>query len=87
MKRLLKCLGQQYVGVRKFEPTGLTIAIILSESHLTAHFTPNGKYGSYIAVNAFTCGRVCETEKAIQYLVDILKPTEVNKQIIERGVR
>jgi S-adenosylmethionine decarboxylase len=76
------------VCIQKFSPFGLTIAVILSESHLTIHCTPNAEGGSsYIAFNCLTCGSVCQPRKALDYMVEILKPTTVYKQYIERGIR
>ena len=74
----------------KFEPTketplGITSAVILEESHITIHtwFQLDG----YIAVDAFTCGPNCKPEKAIEYLIEILKPTKIDIQKIKRGYK
>jgi S-adenosylmethionine decarboxylase len=68
----------------KFEPQGATILVLLSESHLSLHTAPEHQYA---ALDIYTCGNVCDPEKALVFLRDIFKPTEINRQYIERGVR
>jgi len=48
-------------------PPGFTVAILLDESHLTAHYyTEGGK----LALNAFTCGERAKAENAMQFILD-----------------
>lgn len=72
------------VVVRKFEPQGLTIGIILSESHLNLHFSSEL---NFINFDMLTCGSVCNPQLALDFIIEILKPTEIHKQLIIRGVR
>lgn len=69
------------VSTKTFEPQGLTVVITLAESHFSLHSYPEYNYA---AIDAFTCGEVADPEIAIQYLVDILKPQEIEIQRIDR---
>lgn len=65
-----------------FEPTGLTLVILLSESHASIHTYPEKKS---CFVDLFTCGSKCRSEEFDQVLRNYLKPGHVSVQIIERG--
>lgn len=75
------------ICIRPFEPQGLTIAVILSESHLTIHCSPELEPYSFMAVDILTCGDVCNPNDAIDFMIEVLKPKEVHRQYIERGIR
>ncbi len=64
-----------------FNPQGLSIALILSESHLTIHTTPEC---GYAGIDIFTCGKG-NPEVACEYLIDILKPKHVISKRFARG--
>ncbi len=64
-----------------FEPDGLTMAIILSESHASIHTYPEH---SACFVDLFTCGDKCSAERFDESLRAYLKPKKVNKEQIER---
>jgi S-adenosylmethionine decarboxylase len=64
-----------------FEPNGLTMVLLLSESHASIHTYPEH---NACFVDLFTCGHNCSAEKFDQALQDYLKPTKVNKEIITR---
>jgi S-adenosylmethionine decarboxylase proenzyme len=75
--------------VKKFSPYGCTLLFLLEESHISFHtFIENldDLERSYIAIDAFTCSSA-DPELAINYIVEQLKPKEVYKQHIVRGVR
>jgi S-adenosylmethionine decarboxylase len=80
-----KMSGAKILSIQchKFKPQGLTILIALSESHLTIHTSP--EHG-VLNMNIYTCGKICDPEKAYEYMKMILKPTEIHRQVIERGV-
>ncbi len=65
-----------------FSPQGLTIVIVLSESHLTIHTTP--EWG-YAGIDIFTCGEG-KPEAASAYLFEVLKPKNVISQRFQRGI-
>lgn len=69
----------------QFDPNGVTVACILSESHITCHSYPEK---GFIAIDCYTCGEKCEPEVAIQYCIDKLEPLEgFDKEVVLRGKR
>lgn len=65
-----------------FQPSGVTALLLLSESHISIHSWPEH---NYVAIDVFTCGENVQPELAIDYLVDLLKPSKANVRQIERG--
>lgn len=69
----------------KFEPSGVTVACILSESHITCHTYPEK---GFIALDCYTCGENADPKVAIEYLILCLQPSEgADIQFLERGRR
>lgn len=68
--------------VKKFEPEGVTLLGLLSESHVSVH-----TYPAYQALffDAFTCGASCDPEKIAQVLAQALKPSSQHYEKITRG--
>ncbi len=66
----------------KFNPQGFTGLLLLSESHISIHTYPEQ---GYAAIDVFTCGSGM-TQKAIEYLKQILQPTHVNEMVVRRGI-
>ena len=71
------CQIQKY-----FEPHGMTALWLLAESHFSVHTFPENKY---ISVDCYTCGNEGSPEKAIDYLVENLKPIKSNIQKLIRS--
>lgn len=67
---------------KQFTPQGVTVAIVLSESHITIHTYPENN--SFMA-DVFTCGDTCQPIKAAEYIIDQLKPTSYKLHTITRG--
>ncbi len=65
-----------------FEPSGITILALLSESHTSIHTYPD--FGA-LFFDAFTCGDQCNPEKIAYNLIKALRPSKHNIQIIKRG--
>ena len=65
----------------KFNPQGFTGLILLSESHISIHTYPER---GYAAIDVYTCGGGM-TKKAIDYLKEVLQPTQVTEMLIRRG--
>ena len=57
-----------------FPPDGMTMVLLLSESHASIHTYP--EHGSCF-VDFFTCGTSCSAEKFDEVLRDYLKPKKV----------
>jgi len=67
----------------KFEPWGVSGAIIIKESHFTIHTWPEYQYA---AVDVFTCGSSLQIFKAIDYLKNKLGCTSMETLDVARGV-
>ena len=67
-----------------FEPNGITMAIVLSESHATIHTYPEVQS---CFVDLFTCGDRCSYELFDQTLRKYLKPQLTKTHIINRGTK
>lgn len=67
---------------KRFEPQGVTVLALLSESHASLHTYPED--GS-IFIDVFTCGHQAQPERAVQLLAEALRPASVNTQTIQRG--
>ena len=66
----------------KFEPQGFTGMLLLAESHISIHTYPEN---GYAAVDVFTCGGGL-TQKAIEYLKEVLEPDHVKEVKVQRGI-
>jgi S-adenosylmethionine decarboxylase len=62
------------MSYKKFDPFGVTIIILLSESHLSIHTYPEQ---GFAAIDGYTCGKDIDSEDAINYLIAILEPKKV----------
>lgn len=69
--------------VKEFQPSGLTILALLSESHASVHTYP--EFGS-LFFDAFTCGEHCIPEYIAESLAESLKPQSQTRQKIVRGL-
>lgn len=67
----------------KFEPQGVSVAVILSESHITIHTYPEK---GFAAIDVYTCRENVDPMKAVDYLSNILKPTKQSVKTMVRGV-
>lgn len=68
---------------KDFEPQGLTVLILLEESHLSIHTYP--EFG-FVAFDCYTCSNLCSPQEALEIFKKILNPTKVNERFIERGI-
>lgn len=66
----------------KFEPAGVTVVVILSESHLSIHTYPEK---GFAALDGYTCGERIDPEPGIQYLLSLLHPAVSYSQKVIRG--
>ncbi|WP_406279856.1 adenosylmethionine decarboxylase [Nocardia sp. NBC_00881] len=68
---------------KKFDPQGVTVLALLSESHASIHTYPES---GDIFVDVFTCGSIgAGASKAVETLRDSLCPKDVRMQVIRRG--
>ena len=64
-----------------FHPDGLTMVVLLGESHASIHTYP--EHGSCF-VDLFTCGDHCHSENFDQHLRNYLHPAIVNHKVMIR---
>ena len=64
-----------------FLPDGLTMVVLLGESHASIHTYP--EHGSCF-VDLFTCGDHCHSENFDQHLRNYLHPATVNQKVMIR---
>jgi S-adenosylmethionine decarboxylase len=65
-----------------FSPQGVTVTLILAESHASLHTYPES---NTIFWDCFTCGPTCQPEQSAAILIEALRPAAVDKQIILRS--
>ncbi|MBI2940269.1 MAG: adenosylmethionine decarboxylase, partial [Chloroflexi bacterium] len=68
---------------RQFEPHGVTVVVIIAESHLSIHTWP--EHG-YAAVDVFTCGDDPEFGEVTRLLGQRLGATSVSTIEVKRGL-
>lgn len=66
----------------KFQPQGVTLLALLSESHASIHTWPEM---GYCAVDLYTCGDTTETHKAAEFLKTKLKAISSEEKEIVRS--
>lgn len=66
----------------KFNPVGVTVVVILSESHLSIHTYPEK---GFAALDGYTCGERIDPEPGIEYLLNVLQPAISYSQKVIRG--
>lgn len=84
LKRGIKDSGATICNIqfKCFDPSGLTILALLSESHVSLHTYP--EFGT-LFFDAFTCGNRCEPHKISDELTKTLKPRRVQVKTLKRG--
>ena len=73
-------LGESF---HRFNPQGVSGAVIIAESHLFIHTWP--EYG-YAAADIFTCGNSVQPEKAAELLIEKLGAKSHSMIEIQRGL-
>jgi S-adenosylmethionine decarboxylase len=70
------------VRLHRFEPHGVTVVVMVSESHLAIHTWP--EHG-YAGVDYFTCGDRVDPHAAADVLLRRLAPGHHHLQVVPRG--
>ncbi len=83
-KQAIKLSGAELLDINtfKFEPQGVTLTAIISESSMDIHTYP--EHGD-VFISFYTCGSKADPLKGIQFIKDVLKPTFCKLKEIERG--
>ena len=71
-----------HLQTKQFEPQGITMLALLSESHASVHTYPDQ---GALFFDAFTCGVECQPEQIAKALEAALKPKRCNLKKILRG--
>jgi len=66
----------------KFDPQGVTLLALLSESHASIHTWPEL---GYAAVDLYTCGDTTNTDKAAEFLKEKLKSATTDEKELVRS--
>jgi len=66
----------------RFQPQGVTVLALLSESHASLHSYPEN--GS-VFVDVFTCGNRADPQRAVDVLARALKAGQVHCTVVHRG--
>ena len=80
----VRCSGASIIGIRshQVEPQGVSVVILVAESHLSIHTWP--EYG-YAGIDYFTCGDRVKPQNTIDCLRNVLRPDNIHSQKIDRG--
>ena len=70
------------LATHKFEPQGVTGVAMLTESHISIHTWIPEK--GMAVCDVFTCGDSAEPEKAVEYMQEQLKATDIVSSQFER---
>jgi S-adenosylmethionine decarboxylase proenzyme len=69
--------------VHKFEPVGVSVFLILAETHISIHTWP--EYG-YAAVDIFICGEGKDPSAALKVIKERIKPSKFEVKEISRSI-
>lgn len=67
---------------KQFEPNGVTILLLLSESHFSIHTYPEK---GFAGIDCYTCGDTVNPILAVRTLLSYLQPEGVSLKVVERG--
>jgi S-adenosylmethionine decarboxylase len=67
---------------KRFQPQGVTVLVLLAESHASLHTYP--ERGS-IFLDVFTCGENADPALAVDSIAAVLRPRDVHRQELRRG--
>lgn len=70
------------VQEHQFTPQGVTILILLSESHLSIHTYPEK---GFAGLDCYTCGTTIDPQAIIEQILSQLKPKQVYTKKLTRG--
>jgi S-adenosylmethionine decarboxylase len=79
----LDAIGAHILGQleHKFQPCGVSIVLLLSESHASIHTYP--EYRACF-IDLFTCGRQIRIDPFVNMLAELWRPQRIHKELHER---
>jgi S-adenosylmethionine decarboxylase len=83
MTRAVEVIGATILSVteHKFDPEGMSLVMLLAESHASIHTYPEHKA---CFLDVFTCGSTIRVEPFGELLETLWRPTHVSRQLHER---
>ncbi len=77
-------MGATVVGVHahRFEPVGVSVVVVLAESHLALHTWPEQSTAS---LDIFTCSTLTDPHRAKSHLADCLQSRHAAELELDRG--
>ncbi len=67
----------------QFQPHGATGVVLLAESHISIHTWPEHRLAT---VDVYTCGDPEKAHRAMDFIIDTLKPERVDRKVHRRGL-
>ena len=67
----------------QFRPHGATGVVLIAESHISIHTWPELGIAT---VDVYTCGDPQQCIEAMNFIIDKLKPSRVDKKVFDRGL-
>ena len=85
MLEAAKMVHATVLGVteHQFEPHGVSIVVVIAESHLSIHTWP--EHG-YAAVDVFTCGNNLPSEQVVEFISQGLEARQAVSMEVQRGL-
>jgi len=71
------------ISFHRFQPTGVSGVVVISESHLSVHTWPEL---SYVALDIFTCGDRAKPEAAVQHALKAFGASNMHITEVTRGL-
>jgi len=84
MQEACRHAGLTVLGIisNKFDPIGVSVIILIQESHLAIHTYPEYCFAS---IDIYTCGKTVDPVPAFNYIKDALDPEDI--KFGDKGVR
>ncbi|MDQ7038544.1 MAG: adenosylmethionine decarboxylase [Aquificota bacterium] len=67
----------------QFQPHGATGVVLLAESHISIHTWPEHRLAT---VDVYTCGDPEKAHRAMEFIIETLKPEKVDRKVHRRGL-
>jgi S-adenosylmethionine decarboxylase len=83
MSQAVEVIGATILSIteHKFDPEGMSLVMLLAESHASIHTYPEHKA---CFLDVFTCGSTIRVEPFGEILADLWKPTHISQKMHER---
>ena len=78
-------VGATVLGVteHRFEPHGVSVVVVIAESHVSIHTWPEYRYA---AVDVFTCGEALSSDRVVDFVSQRLCAQHATMVEVKRGI-